>query len=83
MPAKKMVKKRSSKKITPANPISTRKNAENSLQKSIASGKWMAVAFRVEGERLFIDWSQVNFPKHDIDSAIRMFTEDMEQLKKS
>ena len=51
------------------------------VRQATASGKWLIVSIRVEGDTVFMDRMSVNFPKNDIGMAQRLIVEDLDKLK--
>lgn len=51
------------------------------LETACKAGRWLVAVFRVEQEQLFLDRTANNFPKRDIDLAMRLIVEDVQKLK--
>ncbi len=76
---KKAAKKNVVKK-TPVRP-SLKDDVVKLVERAAKTGKWMVAVFRVEDKQLHLDRTAVNFPKGDIDLAMRLIVENVQQLK--
>jgi hypothetical protein len=58
-------------------------DVRTTLDAAIRSEQWMIAVFRIEDGKLFLDRTAVDFPKVDLDAAIRLVVESLNELKTS
>ena len=54
--------------------------AEN-VERMRNSGKWLSVCVRIEDGQVKSDWLTNNYPKEDVDTAIRLIVDDLLKFK--
>ena len=93
MPAKQVVKtnkravaktampKKSRKKAIVQSSPPMRDNAKAQLETAVSTGRWLSFTVYVQDNQVRYDRSCQNFPKKDLDSVLRLFAEDLNQLK--
>ena len=52
-----------------------------SLERACRSGKWLFAAWRVEDGKVFLDRTASDFPVGDLDMAMRLIVENVQELK--
>lgn len=93
MPAKQMVKstrrvvpktatpKKPRKKVIVQSSPPLRETAKAQLETAISTGRWLSFTVYVQDNQVRCNRSCQNFPKKDLDSILRLFAEDLNQLK--
>lgn len=93
MPAKQMVKitkpapaktatpRKSRKKAIVQSSPPMRDTAKAQLETAVATGRWLSFTVYVQDNQVRCNRSCQNFPKHDLDSILRLFAEDLNELK--
>jgi len=64
-------------------PSSVPKDVLANLETACRSGKWLVAIWRVQDGKVFLDRTATDFPKADLDLAMRLIVENVQEMKAS